>query len=116
MDEEAIATHKKAAALYPELRFLLGRSLAMAGRRDEALKILAELKKEEASPFGAWGLASLYTALGEKDEAFRWLNYEHPHGWLAWIRVDPQFVPLRDDPRFKELLRKMNLPEIDKSP
>ncbi len=116
MFEEAIEAHKKLVAVDPEWRYALGCTYALAGQRDEAWKILAELKEEEASPFGAWGLASLYTALGEKDEAFRWLNYEHPHGWLAWIRVDPQFVPLRDDPRFRELLRKMNLPMPDESP
>ncbi len=113
MYEEAIATHQKAAALYPDLRFLLGRSYAMAGRRDEALKILAELEKEDANPFGAWGLAILYTALGKKDEAFQWLNYDHPHAWFPWSRVSPEFEPLRDDPRFKDLLRKMNLPELE---
>jgi TolB-like protein/Flp pilus assembly protein TadD len=116
MYEEAIAVFQKAVALYPEeLKYALGRAYELAGRRDEALKILAELEKEEATPFGAWGLASLYTALGEKDEAFRWLNYEHPHAWFPWVRVDPQFVPLRDDPRFKDLLRKMNLPQLDES-
>ncbi|NIO49520.1 MAG: protein kinase [Candidatus Aminicenantes bacterium] len=114
--EEAIAVFQKAAALYPELRFLLGRAYALAGRRDEALKILAELDEEEATPFGAFGMASLCTALGEKDKAFRWLNYEHPHAWFPWARVDPQFAPLRDDPRFKDLLRKMNLPELKESP
>ena len=113
MYEEAIATAQKGAALYPNIRFILGRAYALAGRRDEALKILAELEKEEASPFGAWGLAVLFTALGNKDEAFRWLNYEHPHAWFPWVRVDPQFVPLRDDPRFKELLQKMNLPPLE---
>ncbi|NIM59154.1 MAG: protein kinase [Candidatus Aminicenantes bacterium] len=114
--QEAIAVFQKAAELYPELRFLLGRAYALAGRRDEALKILAELEEEEATPFGAFGIASLCTALGEKDKAFRWLNYEHPHAWFPWVRVDPQFVPLRDDPRFKDLLRKMNLPQLDESP
>jgi len=116
MYEKAIEVSQKAAALYPELRYLLGRTYAIAGKRDEALKILAELEKEEASPFGAFGLADLYTALGKKDEAFRWLNYEHPHCWVPWMRVLPQFKPLRDDPRFKDLLRRMNLPQLEESP
>jgi len=116
MYEEAIEVSQKAAALYPKLRHLLGQAYARAGRRDEALKILAELEKEEATPYGALGLVELYTALGNKDEAFRWLNYEHPHCWVPWIRVLPQFKPLRDDPRFKDLLRKMNLPYRDESP
>jgi len=112
MYEEAIEVSQKAAALYPELRHLLGRTYAVAGRREEALKILAELEKEEVDPYGALGLADLYTALGKKDEAFRWLNYEHPHCWVPWFRVLPQFKSLRDDPRFKDLLRKMNLPDL----
>jgi len=116
MYEEAIAVSQKAAALYPELRHLLGQAYARAGRRDEALKILAELEKEESTPYGALGLAELHTALGNKDEAFRWLNYEHPHCWVPWIRVNPPFKSLRGDPRFDELLRKMNLPPLDESP
>ncbi len=117
MYDEAIAVFQKAAALYPEeLKYALGRAYALAGRRDEAMKILAELEEKEAAPFSAWGLAALYTALGKKDEAFRWLNYEHHHAWFPWVRVDPQFFPLRDDPRFKDLLRRMNLPQRDESP
>ena len=75
-----------------------------------------ELKKEEVTSFVALGLAQLYTALGKKDEAFRWLNYEHPHAFFPWIRVLPSFEPLWDDPRFKELLQRLNLPEPDESP
>jgi TolB-like protein/Tfp pilus assembly protein PilF/predicted Ser/Thr protein kinase len=116
MYEEAIAIHQKLAAVDPEWRYALGRTYALAGQRDKALKILAELKKEEATPFGAWGLAILYTALGEKDEAFRWLNYEHPHAWFPAVRVDPEFKPLWDDPRFKDVLQRLNLPEPYESP
>jgi len=111
MYEEAIAAHQKLVEVAPRRRWNLGCTYALAGRRDEALKILAELEKEEATPFGAWGLASLYTALGEKDEAFRWLAYEEPHAFVPWVRVLPLFEPLWDDPRFKDLLRRMNLPE-----
>jgi serine/threonine-protein kinase len=113
MYEEAIAAHQKLAEIQPRRRFALGRTYALAGQMDEARKILAELEKEEATPFAALGLAKLYTALGEKDEAFRWLAYETPHGHFPWVRVSPWSVPLRDDPRFDELLRKMNLPQLE---
>jgi hypothetical protein len=53
----------------------------------------------------------MYTALGENDKAFQWLNYQPTHGWIPWFSVDPEFYPLRTDPRFKQLVRKYNLPE-----
>jgi tetratricopeptide (TPR) repeat protein len=111
--EEAIKTAQRAAELYPELTYLLGRTYAVAGRRDEALEILAELEKQEPYPFGAFGLADLYTVLGMKDEAFEQLEYDNPHAWVPWVRVLPQFRDLRDDPRFNPLLEKMNLPPRD---
>jgi len=104
--EEAIAAHQKTGVLWA-----LGRTYALAGRRDEAQKILAELEKKEATPGVAFGLAKLYTALGEKDEAFRWLAYEQPAYSVPWVRVSRWSRPLRDDPRFKDLLQRWNLPE-----
>ena len=59
----------------------------------------------------ALGLSVLYTALGDKDKAFYWLEYEPPHAWVPWVRVEPQYKPLRDDPRYHDLLRRMNFPE-----
>jgi serine/threonine protein kinase/Flp pilus assembly protein TadD len=111
MYEEAIAAHRKAVEINPEWKYALARTYAMAGRKDEARKILVEYEKEESSAFGAWALAIMYTALGENDKAFQWLNYQPTHGWLPWFSVDPEFYPLRTDPRFKELVRKWNLPE-----
>ena len=75
---------------------------------------MAEVEEKETNaPWRAFTLATLYTALGEKDEALRWLNYERPHAWTPWIRVQPEWAPLRDDPGFGDLLRRMNLPPLD---
>jgi hypothetical protein len=60
-------------------------------------------------------MASIYTGLGEKDKAFEWLEkaYEErsPGGQTLTIgiKVDPHFAALRSDPRFADLLRRMNL-------
>jgi serine/threonine protein kinase/tetratricopeptide (TPR) repeat protein len=112
MSKEAIEAHEKAAALDPSWKYVLGQSYALAGRKGEALKIVAELENAPPSSFGAWSLATLYAALGDRDNAFKWLAYEPAHAWVPWFRIDPQFFPLRGDPRFQELLRKYNLPDV----
>jgi serine/threonine protein kinase/Flp pilus assembly protein TadD len=112
MYKEAIEVLQKASARYRNLRFLLGCAYAKSGKRDEALEILADLEKMETTPFSAFCLAEFNIALGNMDEAFRWLNYERPHCWVPWIRVLPPFRPLRGDPRFEEMLQKMNVPPV----
>ena len=94
--------------------WILGRQLALAGHTDEARAIAAEMEAEmEAdgpTPWGAWTIAVLYSTLGEKDDAFRWLDYEHIHCWVIGINTLRPFEPLRDDPRFPGLMERMNLP------
>ena len=59
-----------------------------------------------------WVLAKAYIDLGEKDKAFAELNkaYDIRLSSLCWIKVEPQLDPLRSDPRYQELLRRMNFP------
>jgi hypothetical protein len=61
---------------------------------------------------GAYNIATIYASLGKKDQAFDWLekSYEDRTFWLAGLKVDPEMDTLRSDPRFKELLRRMNFP------
>ena len=112
MYEEAIAEHQKVGAVAPDWGWGLGHTYALAGQRDEALNVLAELG-EEYQQRNAWGVAEIYAALGEKDEAFRWLEagYEYRHNWIPWMGWNPNYESLRDDPRFGDLLRRLNLPE-----
>jgi TolB-like protein/Tfp pilus assembly protein PilF len=116
MYAEAIAAHQKAGAVDPDWRWGLARTYAQAGRKDEARKILAKFLGEKPKPTGAWAswfLAEIYGALGEKDEAFRWLEaaYKERHSFLPWLRDNPAYAPLRSDPRFQALVRRMNLPK-----
>jgi len=70
------------------------------------MKIL-EILPEEADPAG---IAGIYALLGEKDQAFEWLERGYQARHLgAWLIVHTPFDPLRDDPRFHDLLRRMNL-------
>jgi TolB-like protein/Tfp pilus assembly protein PilF len=94
----------------------LGYTSAVMGRRSEAQKVLDQLigrAKQQYVPAGE--MASIYVGLGEKDEAFEWLEKAYADRDLGGqtftigIKADPHFDPLRSDPRFQDLLRRMNL-------
>jgi len=116
MYEEAIAAMQKAAEASPNVRWYLGRIYVQAGRVEEARKLLAELNRQPVSPWTASMRVELYTALGDNDEAFRWLNYERPAATLPWVTVMAWAAPVRKDPRFQAVLRRMNLSPVDSPP
>ncbi|MEW6126005.1 MAG: protein kinase [Acidobacteriota bacterium] len=86
------------------------RALADAGKIDEARKYLDELTqaadKRYISPFF---LVVVHTALGEYEAAFKQIEklFEYHDHWALWLRVEPSLDPLRDDPRFGEVLQRL---------
>jgi serine/threonine-protein kinase len=83
---------------------------ARAGRREDALRVLEELKEESRRKYvSPYALATAYSALGEKDLAFEWLEiaYRDRSEYMATIKVDPKIDAIRDDPRFLNLVRCM---------
>jgi len=87
---------------------------AKMGRRDDARRVADNLTRistqEYVDPFG---VAILYTGLGDKDQAFTWLEkaYQDRSAMMVQLKVEAIFDPLRSDPRFQNLLRRMNFPE-----
>jgi len=82
---------------------------ALVGRRDDALKLLNEcLASRKGKPIDTATIVEIYSALGEIEEAFKWLEktYQDHVGTICWLKVDPILDNLRSDPRFKEYLRK----------
>ncbi len=63
-------------------------------------------KKTYVAP---WMIASMYTGLDQKDEAFKWLekSYKQRDHWLIYLNISPVVDKLRSDPRFKALVKKM---------
>ena len=113
--DEAAAAFREARAISetPALAEAgLGVVAAARGRREEARAILAELearqRKEYVSPVA---LVMMYTALGEVDLAFEWLEraYEERRGWLVYLNVEPMLDGLRADPRFRRMVERMRL-------
>jgi len=91
---------------------VLIRAYAHAGRRADALRLLAELKKrKQAGYVPAAAFVNAYLGLGDKEEAFAWLEqgYKEHSNILQWLKVHPYFDPLRDDPRFKDLVHRVGL-------
>ena len=82
------------------------------GHVDASQRVLAQLiaKYGKNSPLA---IAGVYAWRGEKDQAFEWAEraYEQRDTSLAWLKIGSNFRTLREDPRFRALLRKMNLPE-----
>ncbi len=112
MFSHAIACLEKAASNDPVLsRYALARTYALAGRKDDARRIAADLRKNPTR-WDTYGLAMIYAALGETDEAFRWLEamFVARHMYTPWIKVAPEFSPLRGDSRFNDLARRLKLP------
>jgi len=90
----------------------LGFTLGIAGKRAEALRILEELK-QASPPTGSWGMAFMYTGLGDKEQAIAWLEKARDDRFpiIASINVDPALDGLRSHPRFVSLLRTLRLRE-----
>ncbi|MBI3653915.1 MAG: winged helix-turn-helix domain-containing protein [Acidobacteria bacterium] len=113
MHDEAIAEYNKALSLQTmefEILSYIGYSYATSGRINEARKVLDELLEASQQHYvEPYFIALLYTALGEKDEAFAWLEkgYEEHILTMGELKVDPMFDSLRDDPRFTDLLQRM---------
>ena len=91
----------------------LGHVLAISGKKNEAQRVLEELKQlSEQGYVSAPGIALVYAGLGEKDQAFAWLDkgYEERAFQMQWIRIEPRWDSLRADPRFQDLMRRMGFP------
>jgi Tfp pilus assembly protein PilF len=112
MHAEAIETHQKGLAIDGAFRAGLGVAYVKAGQKEKALEIAAEMEKDLNS-WNAWGLSGIYAALGDKEKAIRSLEeaYKLHQDFIPWMKHDYGLKALYDDPRFKEMVKSLNLPE-----
>jgi TolB-like protein/Flp pilus assembly protein TadD len=115
--DEAVAAAEKAVALSdraPGALGILGLVYGLAGRKSEATTVLNELlalnERRYVTPAA---IANVYIGLGDKDQAFVWLEkaYQERSYYIAWLKVFPIVDPLRSDPRFADLVRRVGLPQ-----
>ena len=115
---EAIAELEKADAIskHGSVNTLasLGHAYAIAGQQSKAQKILLEMDaRSKQQPISRYQFALIFTGLGEKDRAFTALEkaFGEKSTLLTYVKMDPRFDPIRSDPRFADLLRRMGLPQ-----
>jgi TolB-like protein/DNA-binding winged helix-turn-helix (wHTH) protein/Tfp pilus assembly protein PilF len=113
---EALTELTKAASLSggsPLYTAQVAVAFAAAGRKRDALRIAHELEttatKRYVSPYG---FSQIYATLDDKENTFKWLltAYDDRAVWMAYLAVDPIFDRYRSDQRFKDLLRRIDLP------
>ena len=106
--EKSLTLEGGDSQLSPDLAYID----ALTGKRDEARRILGRVldlaKTYQVSP----GLiAMMYIALDEREQALAWLEkaYQQHSAMMIWLKADPRFDPMRGEPRFQELMRRVGL-------
>lgn len=113
MFQEALAALRKSWDITIQ-KASVAHAFARSGNRRVAEKILSDLLAESKTRYiSPYDIAVVYTGLDDKERAFEWLNraYEEHSGFLLFVNSDPRFKPLRPDPRFGDLLRRMRFPK-----
>ena len=113
--KDGLGELRKAASLSggsPLYMAQVGVSLALAGEKKEALRVIGELQdisgKRYVSPYG---VAQIYAALNDKEQMYKWLEagYRDRAVWMSYLAVDPVFDSIRSEEHFRDLLRRVGL-------
>ncbi len=113
--DQAIPVLEKAAALShrsPGALGVLARAYAHAGRRDDAMRLIAELESRRRKGYvPAGAMVNAYLGIGDNERAFQWLEkaYQERSNMLQFVKVHPYFDPIRNDSRFSDLVRRVGL-------
>lgn len=116
MYQDAIAEYEKLLPGDDHGIFLAarGRSFSLSGDSAKAAEVRRKIEQFSGKdPVWPYDAALFYAALGDNDRAFEWLERDQQQrdGWLLLLKVDPRLAALRSDPRFRDLSRRVGLPE-----
>ena len=112
MYDKAIEVQKKSAEIAPFHEFGLAHTYALAGHKDEANEIAKKLEKRNEI-WDTWCLAVIYAAIKDADKVFYWLEKaeELGHPYILWTKRQTYFFEYKDDPRYKSLVERLDLPQ-----
>jgi tetratricopeptide (TPR) repeat protein len=115
--DEAIAEfgqmETQARGEWPVLLAARGQAYGFARRDSEAEAVLRRMDDLSRSRFvTSYGRALVYAGMNRKDDAFAWLDkaFDERSHWLVWLRPDPRWKNIRDDPRFDALIERLRYP------
>jgi tetratricopeptide (TPR) repeat protein len=112
MNFEAVDWNKRGLKISPGYESGLAIAYIRAGQKDKAMEVIAQMEKQSDQWWYAWGLAEVYAVLGNKDKAINYLETAYKlHGdFVPWLQADIYFKPLLNDSRFRDLVKRINLP------
>jgi hypothetical protein len=90
-----------------------GHLYAVSGQTEKAKGVIEELKKLSAKRYvNPFEIGLIYIGLGDKEQAFQWLetSFRDRSDLLVYLNVDPRLDPIRSDPRFADLVRRVGIP------
>jgi serine/threonine protein kinase/Tfp pilus assembly protein PilF len=113
MFQEALSAAQKSQFNIPMKSASIAHMFARSGNSGAAQRILEDLLATAKTKYvSAYDIAVVYAGLDNQDQAFEWLNkgYQEHCGFMVYMNSDPRLQPLRGDPRFGDLLRRMGFP------
>ena len=113
--QEGIPELKKAIELLPGSPYFmaqLGMAYAQSGDRAQAQKVLDQMKKSSPPHLPNYSIAMVYATLADKAQTVSWLKkgYEEHNDDMIYMKIEPVFDPVRSDPRFQDLIRRIGFP------
>jgi DNA-binding winged helix-turn-helix (wHTH) protein/TolB-like protein/Flp pilus assembly protein TadD len=113
--KEAIAEYQKTREISgdtPQVTAHIAQALALSGKKSEARALLAELRQRATRQYvPSYSIALIHIGLGENEAACAWLEkaYTDRSSEMIYFKVEPILAPLRSDPRYQDILRRMRL-------
>jgi adenylate cyclase len=110
--DEALRTHERGLSISPGYENGPGTVYALSGQRDKALEIISALEETNLNWY-TWAISEIFASLGENDSAIYWIEQavNGRNDFAPWFKSYILFEPLFNDPRFQEIVNRIDYPK-----